>query len=516
MNLARAAEASPPRTMLSRRTLLQGMAAWWLTSPSRAGAGRAPDERLWFELSFPRSLRTEPFTGRVYVFLAPKGAEPRTAGSWFDPQPLLAKEVRHLSPGSSVSLSPADPETLCFPRDLATRDLTGFCAQAVLRFNPWERTVGQGAGNAYGPVVEFVPSGRVVVLGVDRLVPETPLPQSKWSRPLLVRSERLSRFHGREVFVQGMVLLPASYFDQPRRRYPVIFTIPGFGGTLREGYRREPIPESHPQGVEFLRVTLDPTCPLGHHVFADSANNGPWGTALVEDFLPALDAEFRTIPAPHARLLTGHSSGGWSSLWLQTTCPEVFGGVWSTAPDPVDFRDFQQINLYRPGENMFVDPQGERRPLARAGGRVRLWYDDFCRMEDVLGPGGQLHSFEAVFSPRGDDGRPRRLWDRETGRIDADVAAAWTAYDIRLWLTDHWSEWAPSLAGKLHVFMGTEDTFYLEGSTRLLAAALRELGSDAVVELHEGKDHASLLTRELRARIRQEMAELFLRGSGQV
>jgi hypothetical protein len=512
MNLARPAAASPPRTILSRRTLLRGMAAWSLTWRSRTGGCADDAERLWFELAFPRSLREEPFTGRVYVFLAPGGVEPRTAGSWFDPLPVLAKEVRDLHPGSPVSLSPADPQTQFFPRDLPSRDLTGYRAQAVMRFNPWERTVGHGAGNAYGPAVDLPANGRPLLLAVDQLIPAVPLPQSAWSRPLIVRSERLSRFHGREVSVQGMVLLPASYFDQPRRRYPVIFTIPGFGGTLREGFRREPVRENNPQGVEFLRVTLDPSCPLGHHVFADSANNGPWGTALVEEFLPALEAEFRTVPEPHGRLLTGHSSGGWSSLWLQTTYPQVFGGVWSTAPDPVDFRDFQQINIYRPGENMFVDPRGHRRPLARAGGRVRLWYDDFCRREDVLGPGGQLHSFEAVFSPRGDDGRPRRLWDRETGRIDTTIAAAWTAYDIRLRLTDYWSEWGPHLAGKLHVLMGTEDTFYLEGSTRLLGAALRELGSDAVVELHEGKDHASLLTPELRTRIRQEMAEQFLRG----
>lgn len=488
------------------------MAAWWLLSRSRTGAGANDPQRVWFELSFPPSLRAEPFTGRVYVFLAPKGVEPRTAGSWFDPQPVLAKEVRRLHPGGAVSLSLADPDTLYFPRDLPSRDLTGFSAQAVMRFNPWERTIGQGPGNAFGPTVELPPHGRPVGLSVDQLVPEVPLPQSRWSRPLVVRSERLSRFHRRDVSVQGMVLLPASYFDQPQRRYPVLLAIPGFGGTLREGFRREPMAENNPQGVEFLRVTLDPSCPLGHHVFADSANNGPWGTALVEEFLPALDAEFRTIPEPHARLLTGHSSGGWSSLWLQTTHPEVFGGVWSTAPDPVDFRDFQRINLYRPGENMYVDPEGRRRPLARVGGQVRLWYDDFCRMEEVLGPGGQLHSFEAVFSPRGAEGRPRLLWDRETGHIEAATAAAWTAYDVRLRLADHWTEIGPQLAGKLHVFMGTEDTFYLEGSTRLLGEALRDLGSDAVVELHEGKDHASLLTRELRARIRREMAEQFLHG----
>ena len=99
-------------------------------------------------------------------------------------------------------------------------------------------------------------------------------------------------------------------------------------------------------------MTLDPSCPRGHHVFADSANNGPVGQALVEEFLPELDRQYRTVGKPAARFLTGHSSGGWSSLWLQVTYPEVFGGVWSTAPDPVDFRDYQQVNLYQPDQNI--------------------------------------------------------------------------------------------------------------------------------------------------------------------
>src|SRR5690606_29624520 len=134
-------------------------------------------------------------------------------------------------------------------------------------------------------------------------------------------------------------------------------------------------------------VMLDPSCPLGHHVFADSENNGPVGEALITELIPEFDRQFRSIPQSDARFLTGHSSGGWSTLWLQITYPDVFGGVWSTAPDPVDFRDFQRINIYRPGENMYVDAQGGRRPLARVNGRTALWYDDFDWMEHVLGPG---------------------------------------------------------------------------------------------------------------------------------
>ncbi len=146
------------------------------------------------------------------------------------------------------------------------------------------------------------------------------------------------------------------------------------------------------------------------------------------------------------------------------TYPDTFGGVWSTSPDPVDFRDFQRIDLYAPGENLFRDRDGNRRPIARRGDRPVLFFDDFSRMEDVIGDGGQLRSFEAVFSPLGADGRPRRLWDRADGAIDPEVARAWEAYDIRLVLERNWPTLGPKLAGKLHVVTGDLDTFYLEGA----------------------------------------------------
>jgi hypothetical protein len=480
---------------------------------SRLHAAERASKALEFRVSFPAVLRAESYTGRVYVFLSRSEREPRLVGeNWFHPEPLLAKEVQNLRPGDEVVLSLGDAETLRDPLDWSSFDLSAFRAQAVLRFNPGERTVGDGPGNVSSEPVELRSAGATVPLTAKHTVPQPPTPEAPGCRLLSVPSPRLTQFYGRPVSVHGMVRVPASYGQAPERRYPVIFEVPGFGGTAAYGFRAQPVRELNSLGVEFIRVMLDPSCPLGHHVFADSANNGPWGTALVQDFLPALAAEYRTMEEPRGRLLTGHSSGGWSSLWLQVTRPEVFGGVWSTAPDPVDFRDFQRINIYRPGENMYVDSRGERRPIARRGDQVALWYDDFCRREDVLGPGGQLHSFEACFSPRGTDGAPQRLWDRATGNLDPAVAAAWTGYDIRLVLADRWRELSGSLRRKLHVHRGMIDTFYLDGATTLLRDALRELGSDAIVELHEGKDHGSLMSAELRTRMAEEMAQTVRTG----
>src|SRR5262249_37747890 len=154
-----------------------------------------------------------------------------------------------------------------------------------------------------------------------------------------------------------------------------------------------------------------PDCRTGHHVFADSDNNGPYGKALTEELIPHIEQTFRALGKPSARLLTGHSSGGWSSLWLQMTHPDFFGGVWSTPPDPVDFRDFQRVNIYQDA-NIFTDADGQPRPLARRNGKVIMHYQPFSDMEVVMGRGGQLQSFEAVFSPRGADSKPKPLWDR--------------------------------------------------------------------------------------------------------
>jgi len=477
-----------------------------------------------FELRFDPQVRAEPYSGRVYLMFSSKNPpEPRSGPNWFRPEPFAAVDVQNWQPGAPLHIDlpqaerpDAQPRLTAFPKPLSQLDLAGYHVQAVARFNPHERRVGTGPGNGFSATATLPAAGEqadlpTLKLTIDRLVPEPKFPETAAEKLLAVRSDKLSRFHDRDVVLRASVLLPPSYETQPERRYPVLYVVPGFGGTHIDGGRYLGTRFSSDPRVEFIRVTLDPSCPLGHHVFADSANNGPYGTALTTEFIPALDRQFRTIPQSTARFLTGHSSGGWSTLWLQVTYPQVFGGVWSTAPDPVDFRDFQRIDMYRPGENMYRDARGDRRPLAHDGDRVLLWYDDFDHMEWTLGYGGQLHSFEAVFSPRGPNGQPRLAWDRTTGAVDAAVTEAWKQYDIRLILEENWEQLGPQLQGKLHVIMGDADTFYLEGATQRLQQSLRQLGSDARVELVPGKNHFNLLTPALLDQIRREMTAQFLK-----
>ncbi|MBW3540358.1 MAG: hypothetical protein KY476_08815 [Planctomycetes bacterium] len=522
-------------TIVGRRVFLRSACVALVLACSTATGSHAGE---WaFDVQFTSAVRDEPFSGRVYLFFSRREAEPRLGPNWFQPETFFARDVKDWRPdtplrfssdadegvrarageagdaGAGGRLKPATTSRmLSYPGAPQTFDPVGYRVQAVARFNPLERTIGTGAGNGFSAAVKVGAdsSAQPLVLTIDRLVPPPMPEETRWTKLLEVPSEALSRFHGRPVSLRAAVTLPASYYDAPERRYPVMFIIPGFSGSYTEAISEKPVEEDNAGGVEFLRVTLEPGCPLGHHVFADSANNGPVGTSLVTEFLPEFDRHFRTVPQPTGRFLTGHSSGGWSSLWLQVTHPETFGGVWSTAPDPVDFRDWQQVDLYRNGANVYVDDEGNERPIARRGGKPALWYREFARMEWVLGHGGQLHSFEAVFSPRGDDGKPRLMFDRETGAVDPAVARAWQEYDIRLVLERNWRTLGPKLAGKLHIFMGDADTFYLEGATKRLKASLEELGSDAVVEIHAGKDHGTLLSPALRNRIRREMTAAFL------
>jgi len=462
-----------------------------------------------FEVRFTKAVRTEPYTGRVLLFFSEGNGEPRLGPNWFHPEPFVGVDVQDWQPDTPLTISRDLPGLLTFPKTLVDLAAKTYKVQAVARFNDGERRAGIGIGNGYSAVVD-VPKelSSPVTLVIDKVVPERTFAESEWSKLHEVPSPLLSQFHQRLVSVRGGVMLPASYQQQPERQYPVIFTIPGFGGDHFAAERTMPIEETNTNGVEFIRVILDPSCPTGHHVFADSANNGPWGTALVTEWLPEFERQYRCQKG--AYFLTGHSSGGWSSLWLQMTFPDTFDGVWSTAPDAVDFRDFQQADIYRAGENAWTDPAGQRRPIARRNGQVVVWWDDFDRMEQVLGNGGQFQSFEAVFSLREPDGQPRKLWDRTTGVIDPETAKQWEIYDIRRVLEGNWPDLGPSLQGKLHIFMGDQDNFYLNGATEKLQATLEQLKSDAVVEIHAGKDHGSLFSPELRDRIRKEMVQRVL------
>jgi S-formylglutathione hydrolase FrmB len=466
---------------------------------------------LEFYLTFDRTTHASPFTGRVYVMLFSAGTTSLQSGpNWFSPRPFFARDVTAWKPGEKLVF---DRTAIGYPVTLDRISRGSYSIQAVMDLAPNARSFSRGPGNLFAvvPRVTLDPATTgPVALKLDRVFAEPVFQETGRIKLVDIESKLLAAYHKRSTRLRAGVVLPASYAASPGRKYPVVYEIPGFSGN--HFFASYALNRTNLDGVEVIHVMLDPDCHHGHHVFADSANNGPCGKALIEELIPAIESRFRAVGKSSGRAVTGHSSGGWSSLWLQVTYPDFFAGVWSTAPDPVDFRDFQRIDLYRPGENMFTDRDGKPRPIARSSGKPLLWFKGFSDMEVVMGHGGQLRSFEAVFSERGSDGQPRTLWNRKTGTIDLDVAKSWERYDIRLVLERNWRTLGPKLKRKLHVYMGELDSFYLEGATRRLKQSLTDLNSDAVVELFPGKDHGSLMTRELRARIAREMAATFKAG----
>ncbi len=470
--------------------------------------------RLQFALTFDRKLHPEPYTGRVILYLDTNlKSEPRLGYSWTTRRPVFGHDVTNWKPGESITIQ---PET-GYPDALADLPAGKYVAQAVMHTNPDVPHSGDAPGNLYSMPVEFEladddsPEPQTVALKIRRRVKhEEKSLDTPTMKSIKLRSALLSKFHRRDIYLRAVVELPKEYAEQADRRFPAVYVIPGFGGDHFQTavFAGMMLRDSK---TPFVRVSLDATCSLGHHVFADSDNNGPYGAALVEELIPWLEKEYRLIPEASARLLTGHSSGGWSTLWLQVNYPDTFGGTWSTSPDPVTFADFTGVNLYDPKANFYSDAEGEPRPIMRQNGRVILLLRDFVQMEDAIGPGGQVHSFEAVFSPRGPNGRPRLVFDRKTGAIDAGTVKAWREkYDIVEKLQREWPTLGPKLKGKITVIMGEEDNFYLAGAAHRLKDALAELDSDARVIIEPGKDHGSIMMTKPFQAIMSEMCEKFL------
>ena len=472
--------------------------------PSLAGER----ESFGFRVTRDRQVCDAPFTGRVLIMLSKEPVkEPPTGPNWFKPQPFFAKDVKDWNPGESIFLG---SDSLSYPEPLSKLPPGVYYAQAIMDFGGGQ-SFAAADGNGYSAPVRFdrSASSPAVSLNIDLVFREQEFKETDRVKLVTLESKLLSSFHGRRAHMRAAVIVPESFAQDPSKRYPVIYSIPGFGGSHRVALRDPRAAQrfADAAGVEILYVVLDPRCPLGHHVFADSDNNGPWGKALVEELIPHIEKQFRGIGEPTARFVTGHSSGGWSSLWLQVTYPDFFGGVWATAPDPVDFHVMQTIDIYKSGANFFWDENHQPRPLARNGAQPVIFMKQFSDMEVVMGHGGQLGSFEAVFSPRAKDGKPRELWNRQTGEIDPEVAKSWQRYDIKLILEQNWKTIGPRLAGKLHVYCGGQDTFYLEGAVASLKQTLASLGSDAMVEVVPGRDHRTLMDQPMRQRVAKEMAQ---------
>jgi S-formylglutathione hydrolase FrmB len=461
----------------------------------------------FFRVSLDHSF-TGPVSGRLLLFIAPKTADAKDAASvdmeMMAPASVyvVAKEVPHLAPGDSVDI---DADDVVFPGPLSRAPAGSYRLQAVLDVYHNYNYQGRVGGDIISaPVTVNVPLGAPPAVTLSQRVPVPPDPLAQRPdvdsalKPLDMISPVLTSYWGREIHMRGWVLLPPGYAAHPGNHYPTVYFTHGFGGTLA-GLRERYGPilyDRMKQGrmPEMIWVLLDESSPTGTHEFADSVNNGPWGTALTTECIPAIERHYRMDARPSGRFLQGHSSGGWATLWLQTRYPKIFGGTWSTSPDPSDFHFFSTVDIYTANANMYRNPDGTPSPMIRMHGQPQTTMQQLAQLEAVVGPyGGQLASFEWVFSPRGPDGRPAPLFDRATGDIDPTVAAYWRAhYDIVQRLNSDWKTIGPDLQGKIHLIVGTDDTFYLDGAAHSLQSTLDHLGGKAEFTFLPGRSHFDL------------------------
>jgi hypothetical protein len=469
-----------------------------------------------FEISFPAAMHAAAITGRAFVVIAKTDTpEPRlVAGSWGDSGPLFGVDVTALAPGQAAVI---DESTFGSPvhslRDVPAGD---YYVQAImniytefhradghtvwLHMDQWEgQHFNRSPGNLYSEAqkVHLDPAtGYDIKLSVTKVIPPVEVPpDTPWVKHIKIQSELLTKFWGHPMYIGAIVLLPKGYDEHPNAHYPVIYEQNHFSLRPPFGFSTEerPIPPemrkrmanlNRESGYEFyqawnsenfprmIAVTFQHPTPYYDDSYAvNSVNNGPYGDALVKEMIPYLEARFRMIAKPYARVLTGGSTGGWESLAAQVFYPDFFGGTWTLYPDPIDFRWYGTVNAYE-DDNAFFEPkhtwvQVPRSIMRTSEGQDEITVQQFSEHEAVLGSHGrsgeQIEIWDAAYGPIGDDGYPKPLWDKRTGKIDHTVAIYMRdhGYDLSYNVKTNWAALGPKLKGKIHIYVGDMDNFYL-------------------------------------------------------
>jgi len=488
--------------------------------------------KLRFAISFTAEKSRTPVDGRLLLMLSVnEEKEPRFQIS-DDPgtQQIFGIDVEGLGPGQAARF---DASVFGYPlQSLAELKPGEYVVQALLHkyetFHlasghtvklPRDRGEGQqwnrAPGNLYSTPQRMTIDPRraaVIKINLDQEIPPIPPPQdTKYIKHVKMQSERLTKFWGRPVELGACVLLPEGFEEHPEARYPLMIFHGHFPYTFG-GFREEPpdpnlVPEYSARfrmagynkivqehAHQFYREWIGPDFPrviiieIQHanpyyddSYAVNSANLGPYGDALTYELIPFIEQKFRGLGAGWARFLYGGSTGGWEALAAQIFYPEEYNGCFAACPDPIDFRAYTVVNIYE-HKNAYYD-EGPFKRVPRPGrrnylGEVSTTLEQANHLELVLGTnnrsGQQWDIWEAVYSPRGENGYPKRLWDKLTGEIDQEVAAYWREhYDLGHLLRRDWEHLGPKLRGKIHLYCGDMDNFYLNNAVYLVEEFLQ-------------------------------------------
>ena len=511
--------------------------------------GNVPGPR--FEISFPRGRSAAPLDGRVLLLISNDSTdEPRNQVSdGLNTQLIFGLDVDGLAPGAVVVV---DSRAAGYPLDrLADIPPGRYRVQALLnRYETFHRADGhtvklppdmgegqqwnQKPGNLYSEPrwISFRPDQpEVFRLSLDSMIPPIAPPRdTKYVRHERIQSQLLSRFWGRPVFLGAHIVLPEGFDQHPNARYPLVIDHGHFPADFSPWRETPPDPNLAPDssarfrlkgynriqqeeaykfyqewtGPTFPRVLLiqiqHPTPYYDDSYAVNSENNGPYGDAIMQELVPYLEKKYRGIGQGYARFTYGGSTGGWEAMAVQMFYPDEFNGAWVACPDPVDFRAFELVNIYRDRNAYYPESPWIRLPrVSRRDylGHVTGTVEGENHLENVIATrgrsGGQWDIWQAVYSPVGPDGYPKPIWDKVTGVIDPTVAAFWREhYDLTHILQRDWATLGPKLRGKLHVYVGEADNYYLNDAVYLLEEVLKRLTNpapDAEVDYEPRAEH---------------------------
>jgi Putative esterase len=483
-----------------------------------------------FSVSFPKEQSAEPLDGRLLLILSTDGsAEPRKQISGSPrTQMIFGLDVDGMKPGQAIVV---DDAAYGYPvRYLHEVPAGEYFVQVVLHkyetFHradghtvklPMDRGEGQhwniAPGNLYSkPLKVTLHGGDPVAIALDQVIPAIPEPKdTPYIKHIKIQSQLLTKFWGRPMYLSANVLLPEGFEKHPDVHFPLAIFEDHFNGDF-DGFRTTPPdPDLKPDYSERFRISgynriqqeeeykfyqqwTGPNFPrilvvqINHaNPFYDdsyavnSANLGPYGDAIETELIPAIEKQFRGIGQGWARFVYGGSTGGWEALAVQVFYPDHYNGAFVACPDPVDFHAYTNINLYADKNAFYMEGPHLRvaQPATRDYlGHTFLTTQKTNQYELALGSharsGEQFDIWQAVYGPVGKDGYPQPIFDKETGVIDPAVAAYWKEhFDLSAILQKDWPTLGPKLEGKLHVYVGSADTYFLNNAVYYLEDVLK-------------------------------------------
>ncbi|MFM1877603.1 MAG: hypothetical protein RLZZ241_469 [Bacteroidota bacterium] len=478
-------------------------------------------------IQFSEAVGDKALDGRLLLmFSNDTTAEPRfQINSGLNGQIIFGQNVEGMKPGQVISFDGSEPG---FPFQNLKEIPPGiYRVQALLHqyetFNlstghtvklPMDNGEGQqwnrSPGNLYSiPVDVTISENGILNLNVvlDQRIPPIPEPEdTPWIKHIKLRSEKLSAFWGRDMYLGAHVLLPKDFESHPEARYPLLifhghfpsdfsgfrtippdstlvpdyssrFGVSGYNITQQQEaydfYRRWTDPE-YPR---FLIVEIQHPTPYYDDSYAvNSASQGPYGDAITYELIPEIERQFRGLGTGWSRFLYGGSTGGWEALAVQVKYPDEYNGCFAACPDPIDFRAYTLVNLYEDANAYYYESEYKQleRPSHRNYlGQIQNTIREDNQLEFVLGDksrsGQQWDIWEATYSPQGSDGYPQRIWDKQTGEINREVAKYWQEnYDLQYILRRDWEKLGPKLRGKIHIYCGDMDNYYLNNAVYLM------------------------------------------------